>query len=389
MKYNFDEIVNRRGTNCVKWDEAESNDMIPLWVADMDFRTYPAITEALVRRAEHGVFGYTFVPESYYQSVINWFLKRHNWPDIRRSDILYVPGVVPAISAIIRGLTLPGDKVLVQTPVYNCFFSSIRNQGCEVEENLLRYENHTYAIDWDDFEAKCADPRVRIFLLCNPHNPAGRVWTRDELVRMGEICLRHHVFVIADEIHCEFVMPGYRYTPFASISEAFLMNCAVCVAPSKAFNIAGLQISNIIVRSEAIRERINRAINIHEVCDVNPFGVIATEVAYTEGGAEWLRQLNDYIAENYQYLVNFFAENLPQFPVVTLQGTYLAWVDCSVLNKPAHEITTFLYQQEKVWINDGKMYGDPTNRFVRINLASPRAILAEGLRRIAKGLCRL
>lgn len=388
MKYNFDEIVNRRGTNCVKWDEADRNDVIPLWVADMDFKTYPPITEALKRRVEQGIFGYTCVPESYYQSVINWFHKRHNWQDIHRTDILYVPGVVPAISAILRGLTLPGDKVLVQTPVYNCFFSSIRNQGCVVEENPLRYENRTYTVDWDDFEAKCADPRVRIFLLCNPHNPVGRVWTRDELMRMGEICLRHNVFVIADEIHCEFVMPGHHYTPFASLSEAFLGNCAVCVAPTKAFNIAGLQIANIIVRSEERRERIDRAINIHEICDVNPFGVIATEVAYTDGGAEWLNQLNDYIASNYQFLVQLFAEHLPQIPVVKLEGTYLAWGDCAALNKPASEIVDMLYKETGVWLNGGEMYGDTTKHFVRINLACPRAILAEGLRRIARCLCR-
>ena len=281
MKYNFDEIIPRRGTNSVKWDETSIEDVIPLWVADMDFRTFPPIIEALHRRVDHGVFGYTHVPESYYESVISWFSKRHGLSGVVPADIIYTTGVVPAVSAIIRGLTLPGDKVLIQTPVYNCFFSSIRNQGCIVEESHLVYENNTYTVDWEDFERKCSDSRVRIFLLCNPHNPAGRVWTEEELRRMGEICLKYDVFVIADEIHCELVMPGHHYTPFASLSPEFLHNSATCVAPTKAFNIAGLQIASIIVEDSHKRERIDRAINLHEVCDVNPFGVIATEVAYT------------------------------------------------------------------------------------------------------------
>ena len=282
MKYNFDEIIPRRGTNSVKWDETSIEDVIPLWVADMDFRTFPPIIEALHRRVDHGVFGYTHVPRSYYESVIRWFGKHHGLNGVVPADIIYTSGVVPAISAIIRGLTLPGDKVLVQTPVYNCFFSSIRNQGCIVEESHLVYENNTYTIDWEDFERKCSDPRVRIFLLCNPHNPAGRVWTVEELRRMGEICLKYDVFVIADEIHCELVMPGHHYTPFASLSPEFLRNSATCVAPTKAFNIAGLQIANIIVKDPQKRERIDRGINLHEVCDVNPFGVIASEAAYTD-----------------------------------------------------------------------------------------------------------
>ena len=385
MKYNFDEIIPRRNTNSVKWDEAAQDDIIPLWVADMDFRVLPQITEALRQRVDHGVFGYTHVPDSYYESVIRWFKDRHGLQGVKQSDIIYTSGVVPAISAIVRGLTLPGDKVLVQTPVYNCFFSSIRNQGCLVEENHLVYKNNTYVVDWDDFERKCADSRVRIFLLCNPHNPAGRVWKKEELQRMGEICQKHDVFVISDEIHCELVMPGNEYTPFASLSDDFLKNSATCVAPTKAFNIAGLQIANIIVKDRNKRERIDRAINIHEVCDVNPFGVIATEAAYTEEGAEWLRQLNTYLFANYRFLCDFFSKHFPSLEVVKLEGTYLVWVDCSSLGKSSTEIVNNLYRHG-VWMNDGVMYGENQGAFIRINIACPRKILEEGLLRMEKAL---
>ena len=385
MKYNFDEIIPRRNTNSVKWDEAAQDDIIPLWVADMDFRVLPQITEALRQRVDHGVFGYTHVPDSYYESVIRWFKDRHGLQGVKPSDIIYTSGVVPAISAIVRGLTLPGDKVLVQTPVYNCFFSSIRNQGCMVEENHLVYKNNTYVVDWDDFERKCADSRVRIFLLCNPHNPAGRVWKKEELLRMGEICQKHDVFVISDEIHCELVMPGNEYTPFASLSDDFLKNSATCVAPTKAFNIAGLQIANIIVKDRNKRERIDRAINIHEVCDVNPFGVIATEAAYTEEGAEWLRQLNTYLFANYRFLCDFFSKHFPSLEVVKLEGTYLVWVDCSSLGKSSTEIVNNLYRHG-VWMNDGVMYGENQGAFIRINIACPRKILEEGLLRMEKAL---
>ena len=384
MTYNFDEIVPRRGTNSVKWDESKEENIIPLWVADMDFRVYPEIIKALHQRVDHGVFGYTHVPESYYQSVINWFDQHHHWKGIQPSQIIYTSGIVPAISAIVDGLTLPGDKVLIMTPVYNCFFSCVRNQGCIVEESALKYENQTYTVDWEDFEAKCADPRVRLFLLCNPHNPAGRVWTREELQRMGEICRKHHVFVIADEIHCEVVMPGYEYTPFAAIDDFFDFS-AVCVSPTKGFNIAGLQISNIIVKDEEKRERIDRAINIHENCDVNPFGVIALQEAYTDGGKEWLDQMNAYVFSNYQFLKSFMQEQLPDYPVVKLEGTYLAWVDCAASGMSSKELVEKLYAHG-VWLNDGEMDGDPLKRLVRINLACPRATLAEGLRRMVKGL---
>lgn len=386
MTYDFDKIISRRGTNCVKWDEFTDPDIIPLWVADMDFETAPSVQQALMKRMQHGCFGYTLVPESYYNATIQWFQHKHGW-SIERPSFIYTSGVVPAISAIIKAVTSPGDKVLVQTPVYNCFFSSIRNNGCTLAENPLKMEGNRYEVDWQDFEAKCADPSVKVFLLCNPHNPAGRVWTRQELVQMGNICLKHGVFVISDEIHCEFVMPGHTYTPFASISEDFAMNCAVCLSPSKAFNIAGLQIANIIVKNEEVRKRVDKAININEVCDVNPFGVIALQAAYSAEGEEWLNQLCHYISNNYLMACQLFTEALPQCPVTTLEGTYLMWVDIRATGKTSRQVTDHLLRKAKVYVNCGTMYGEATGEgYIRINLATRRNLLEEGIMRIIKSL---
>ena len=386
MTYDFDKIISRRGTNCVKWDEFTDPDIIPLWVADMDFETAPSVQQALLKRMQHGCFGYTLVPESYYNATIQWFQHRHGW-SIERPSFIYTSGVVPAISAIIKAVTSPGDKVLVQTPVYNCFFSSIRNNGCTLAENPLKMEGNRYEVDWQDFEAKCADPSVKVFLLCNPHNPAGRVWTCQELVQMGNICLKHGVFVISDEIHCEFVMPGHTYTPFASISEDFAMNCAVCLSPSEAFNIAGLQIANIIVKNEKVRKRVDKAININEVCDVNPFGVIALQAAYSAEGEEWLNQLCHYISDNYLMACQLFTEALPQCPVTTLEGTYLMWVDIRATGKTSRQVTDHLLRKAKVYVNCGTMYGEATGEgYIRINLATRRNLLEEGIMRIIKSL---
>ena len=383
---NFDKPIERRGTNCVKWDEMPSSDVIPMWVADMDFETAPCIVEALKARMEHGCYGYTFVPESYYDATIQWFKRRHGW-SIDRPSFIYTSGVVPAISAIIKAMTRPGDKVLVQTPVYNCFFSSIRNNGCTLAENPLKMEGHRYTVNWQDFEQQCADPAVKVFLLCNPHNPAGRVWTREELQKMGEISLRHGVFVISDEIHCEFVMPEHTYTPFASISDEFALHSAVCISPSKAFNIAGLQIANIIVKDDAIRAKVDKAININEVCDVNPFGVIALQAAYSTEGEAWLTELNEYIYANYLMARQMLEEALPQCPVTTLEGTYLLWVNIQATGKTSKQLTDHLLRHANVFVNDGTMYGATTGEgYIRINLATRRSLLAEGIRRIISGI---
>ena len=384
-QFDFDEIVLRRGTNSYKWDLPKGEDIIPMWVADMDFKTAPCIIDALKRRVEHGIFGYTFVPDSYYDAIINWFKRRHQW-HIEREDILYTSGVVPAIACTLKATTMPGEKVLVQTPVYNCFFSAIKNSGCEVSENPLRREGDSYVIDFDDFERRCSDEKTTVFLLCNPHNPAGRVWRKDELRRMNDICLKHHVKVIADEIHCELVMPGHTFQPFAAVDEACRDNCVVLNSPSKAFNIAGLQIANIVCHDAEWRRRINRAININEVCDVNPFGVIALQAAYNDGG-EWLDALNQYIHENYLTLKDFFRERLPRLEVCRLEGTYLAWINLSRIPITADEAARRLLGNAKVMLNSGTMYGrEAGNSYLRINLACPRSTLMEGLKRIESEL---
>ena len=384
MKYNFDEIIPRRGTNSYKWDSAEDADVLPMWVADMDFRTAPPVVEALRKRVEHGIFGYVRVPDAYYAAVTNWFARRHDW-QIEKEWIIYTTGVVPALSAVIKALTAPGDKVMVQTPVYNCFFSSIRNNGCGMIANPLIYRNGTYQIDFADLEQKAADPSVKVLLLCNPHNPAGRVWTKQELTRIGDICIRNNVWVVADEIHCELVFPGHTYIPFASISQEFLMHSVTCTSPSKAFNLAGLQIANIISADTDIRTKIDKAININEVCDVNPFGVEALMAAYNDG-EEWLEELKQYLFANYNYLRVYFEEYLPEFPVATLEGTYLVWADCSVLNQSSDETVKTLLEKEKLWVNEGSLYGEAGEGFIRINIACPRQQLIEGLNRLRRAL---
>ena len=384
MKYDFDEIIPRRGTNSYKWDSARDADILPMWVADMDFRTAPPVVEALRKRVEHGIFGYVRVPDAYYAAVTNWFARRHDW-QIEKEWIIYTTGVVPALSAVIKALTVPGDKVMVQPPVYNCFFSSIRNNGCGMIANPLIYRNGTYQIDFADLEQKAADPSVKVLLLCNPHNPAGRVWTKQELTRIGDICIRNNVWVIADEIHCELVFPGHTYIPFASISQEFLMHSVTCTSPSKAFNLAGLQIANIISADTDIRIKIDKAINVNEVCDVNPFGVEALMAAYNDS-EEWLEELKQYLFANYNYLRAYFAECLPKFPVSMLEGTYLVWVDCSVLNQSSDKIVKTLLEKEKLWVNEGGLYGEAGEGFIRINIACPRQQLIEGLNRLRRAL---
>lgn len=384
MKYNFDEIIPRRGTNSYKWDSSGDADVLPMWVADMDFRTALPVVEALKKRVEHGIFGYVRVPDAYYEAVTGWFARRHAW-SIAKEWIIYTTGVVPALSAVIKALTIPGDKVMVQTPVYNCFFSSIRNNGCEMVANPLLYRNGTYQIDFADLERKAADPQVKILLLCNPHNPAGRVWTKQELTRIGEICIRNDVWIVTDEIHCELVFPGHTYIPFASISEEYLMHSVTCTSPSKAFNLAGLQIANIISADMDIRLKIDKAININEVCDVNPFGVEALIAAYNDG-EEWLEELKRYLFANYNYLRAYFNEYLPKFPVMALEGTYLVWVDCSALKQSSEKIVKTLLEKEKLWVNGGSLYGDAGEGFIRINIACPRQRLMDGLERLRRTL---
>lgn len=380
--YDFDEIIPRRGTNSYKWDSAPDGGVLPMWVADMDFRTVPAVVEALERRARHGIFGYARVPAEWFDALAGWFARRHGW-SIDPSHVLFTSGVVPALSAIIKALAKPGDKVIVQSPVYNCFFSSIRNNGCETLSNDLIYRSGGYSIDFDDLEAKASDPAARLLLLCSPHNPTGRVWTREELTRMGEICLRNGVTVVSDEIHCDLVSPGRVHIPFASLGEEFSRGAVTCVAPSKTFNLAGIQVAGIVADDGEMRRKIDRALNVNEVCDINVFAVEALIAAYNEG-EEWLDELKAYLSGNYLFLRSFFEQHLPQFKVVPLEATYLVWVDCRSLGISSAGIAGALLDEAKLWVNPGTMYGTAGEGFIRINIATQRENVAKALEAVKK-----
>lgn len=388
MKNNFDKIVDRRGTCCLKWDSVPpvkvDGEVLPLWVADMDFAAAPCIREAMQKRLDHGVFGYEEVPEGWYEAAIRWFASRHGWM-MRREEILYTTGVVPGISAVIKAFTEPGDGVVVMTPVYNHFFSSIRNNGCEpICCPLAEASGPRYEIDFDALERGCADSRAKILLLCNPHNPAGRIWSREDLEKVAEMARRRSLLLISDEIHCEIVRPGRHYVPMATVDPS---NCITLFSPSKSFNIAGLQMAGIWSDNPEWRRKVNRAININEICDVNPFAPVAGIAAYSDEGAAWLEELNAYFQDNYLMLKEKMAGKAPAFPVFELEATYLAWIDCRVLGMRSEDIEKELLKREKVWINAGEMYG--VEGFIRVNMATSRALLSEGLDRMIRGLSAL
>jgi len=388
----FDQVPSRRGTHSYKWDETDDADVLPLWVADMDFPTAPVVREALERRVRHGIFGYAMVPEAYFEATQAWFREHHGW-QMQREWMLYTSGVVPAISCIVRALALPADKVLLSTPTFNCFFSSVRNQGCLVAESPFVVQDGKYVFDFDDFERQCADERTVAYILCNPQNPGGRVWTREELRRVADICHRHHVTVIADEIHNELTLPGHTYVPFASVSPEAAQVAVTCISPSKSFNTAGLQIATIVTADADLRRRIDRVINIHEVCDVNPFGIEATIAAYSPRGHEWLCQLRAYLADNAALLQQFFATlNTAGHPLYSmpLEGTYLAWIDCRELLRrrglTSDQLASRLLSEAKVCFNSGATYGAAGEGYLRINMACPRATLIEALERLRRWL---
>ena len=390
MEYNFDKIIPRRGTASVKWDLYEEG-VLPLWVADMDFQASPAILDALRKRVEHGVFGYELVPQSYFDAIASWFDRRHGWKGITREHIIPTTGVIAAYSACIKAFSRPGDNVIVQTPCYNAFFPAIRNNGCRELCNSLSHKNNAYIIDWDDLERKVADPKTTVMLLCNPHNPAGRVWTQEELRRIGRMCLENGVFVISDEIHCELTYPGHDYTPFATLPEEIVRNSASCISPTKAFNIAGIQIANIFAADPDAVRRIDRAINDNECCDVNVFGCTALEAAYNES-EDWLDALRAYLYENAQTVYRFLRDELPQVSALPLEGTYLMWLDCRAarhenepLNGFSERFANHLRQHAGLVLSTGTIYGADAEGFERLNIACPRTTLMEALGRLKKG----
>lgn len=384
MTYDFDTIIPRRGSNSYKWDTPATDDILPMWVADMDYRTAPEIIEALQKRLDHGIFGYAKTPPEYFEATIRWFRRRHGW-SIRREWVLNTTGVVPALSAILQGLARPGDKVLTLTPVYNCFFSSIRNSGCVLGDCPLRYEHGLYSIDFPALEAQAADPAAKFLLLCNPHNPTGRVWSPEELRELSRICRQHGLFVISDEIHCEMLSPGFRYTPYASISEPACLGSVTCVSPSKSFNIAGIQVANIICADDSVRRKISHALDVNEIADQNVFAAPALIAAY-EKGEPWLSALNAYFHGNDVAFREFCARHMPQYPLPPKEASYLEWLDCSPSGMDGDEVARRLLEEQKLMVNPGSMYGEAGRPFIRINIACPRALLMQGLEKLRRVL---
>ena len=396
MTYNFDAEIDRRGTHSVKWEYIFDNGkprhtdladpkygaerLLPMWVADMDFRAPPAVIEALVARAQHGVFGYTMPGDSYYQAVIDWMARRYG-RSVQRDWFVMTPGVVTALNLLVRTFVQPGDKVLVQQPVYHPFFHVIENNGAEIVSNSLVLENGRYHMDFDDLAAKAADPAVKMAILCSPHNPIGRVWSRDELTRFGETCLANDVLVVSDEIHCDLIHPGSAFTSFAAISEEFNQKSIVCTAPSKTFNLAGLKTSNILVPDPDLRAAFNKTCERAGLMGGNVFGVTAAEAAYTHGEA-WLTEAMAYIHDNYRFMAEYLAKNLPQIKVIEPQGTYLVWVDFRALGLDPARRKQLLMEEARVYLDEGEMFGVEGTGFERFNLACPRSILAEALARI-------
>ena len=384
-KFNFDEIIDRHGTHSVKWDMCPNDDVIPMWVADMDFKAAPCIMEALKKRLEHGVFGYANVPEEFYTSIINWFDRRHNW-HINREWIEYTTGVVPAIAAVLKAGTKPGENVVILTPIYNCFFTCIESNKCTPVEVPLVYNNdYSYSIDYDALDRALADDNTHTLLFCNPHNPAGRVWRKEELLKVNELCLKHGVTVISDEIHCEMLMPGERYIPFASISPQAQANCVTCGSPSKSFNIAGLQAAFIVSSNPRIRADINKALIDNQVCNINPFGLEAFMAAYNHGES-WIEQFNEYLAGNFKVMCEMMKKELPAFHITPMEGTYLAWIDVTPTGMTSAEVTKKILDDGKVMVNDGEMYGKAGKGFIRINLATQRSVVEEGTGRIINAM---
>ncbi len=393
MKYNFDQVHSRKNTNCAKWDAVKvifgSEDVIPMWVADMDFPTAKPIVDALKKRAEHPFYGYTQAGKNTVEAVVDRMKRKFNWK-IKPEWVVFTPGVIPAVSAAIKSLTHPGDEIILQEPVYYPFFSAVKSNGCQINTNQLKFKNGRYEMDFADLESKFSPrggmhfgaSRIRAIVLCNPHNPIGRLWGREELTRLGKIIIGHGATVISDEIHCELLFKGFKHTPFASISKEFEQNSIVCMAPSKTFNLAGLSASSIIIPNKKLRDGFQEAVVAH---GVNLFGLTAMETAYRDGD-EWLEQLLDYLQGNLDFILKYFKENIPKISVIQPQGTYLLWLDCRALGLDDKALSAFMKEQAKVGFDDGSMFGAGGSGFERMNIACPRSILKDALQRIEKAV---
>ncbi len=382
MKYDFSVVVNRRNTDSIKW-MVKDNDL-PMWIADMDFPTAPEIRKAIEERAKHGVFGYTDIPDTWYKAYQNWWKDRHNL-DIEKDSLIFCTGVIPAISSTIRKLTTPAEKVLIQTPVYNIFFNSILNNGRQVIENNLIYKDGKYEIDFNDLEEKLSDPQTSLMILCNPHNPIGKIWDKETLIKIADLCYKHHVLVLSDEIHCDLTDPGCEYIPFSSVSDIARENSITCIAPTKAFNLAGIQTAAVVVHNPVLRHKVWRALNTDEVAEANCFAVPAVVAAYTKSG-DWLDELRSYIFENKKLVRTTISKEIPELSVVNSDATYLLWLDCSKITKDANEFSSFIKEKTGLFVSAGNIYGSGGEKFLRMNVACPRIFVEDGLQRLKKAV---
>lgn len=384
--YNFDKVIERRQTNSVKYDGENMQDsqMIPMWVADMDFETLPEVKEALLKRAEHGVFGYASPSEDYYQAVIQWMKTRHQF-QIEKEWIVPIPGVVVALKIAVRALTKPNDSIMIMKPVYYPFDASINLNHRQIVECPLQLENDHYICDFELFEKQIQNHHVKMFILCNPHNPIGKVWSQDELYQIGMICQKHHVYVVSDEIHMDFVYQGKQHIPFYNVDKSFQDFTIICTAPSKTFNLAALQTSNIVIANDKMREAFINEKMVSGLSDPNIFGLEACTAAYTYG-QKWVDELVTYLQGNIDYMIQFFQEKLPDIKVIKPEGLYLVWVDMRALHMTHQQLETFMLNEAHLWLDEGYIFGTGGEGFERFNVACPRSILKQALKQLEEAI---
>ncbi len=381
MKYDFDSLIDRKNTNSVKWNVGEGE--LPMWIADMDFKTAPAVEEAIVKRAAHGIYGYADLPDEWYDAYISWWKSRHGLT-IEKNQLIFCTGVVPAISSAVRKLTTPAEKVVVISPVYNIFFNSIVNNGRVPLESRLVFDGENYNIDFEDLESKLSDPQTSMLIFCNPHNPVGRIWKKDEICKVGLLCKQYNVTVISDEIHCDLTDPGCEYVPFASASEVCRDISITCIAPTKTFNIAGLQTAAVFASNELLHHRIWRALNTDEVAEPNVFAVDAAVAAFTKS-ADWLDELRVYIAENKKAVRDFIGREIPEIKVMPSQATYLLWLDCRKLGSSEY-VADSIRKKTGLFLSAGGHYRGDGDFFLRMNIACPRSAVNDGLDRLKRAV---
>ncbi len=380
--YDFDSVIDRRSSDSVKWDVKENE--LPMWVADMDFKAAPEIINAIKDRVEHGIFGYPVIPDEWYEAYIGWWKRRHDF-ELQKDWLMFCTGVIPAISSSIRKLTTPNENIVVQTPVYNCFFNCIANNGCRVLENPLIYKDNNYSMDFEDLEKKLSDPQTSMMILCNPHNPAGMIWDRESLSKVGALAKKYNVVVISDEIHCDITEPDKGYVPFASVSDDCRDVSITCITPTKAFNMAGMQTSAISVPNPYLRHKVWRAINTDEAAEPNTFAILVAIAALNKGEG-WLDEMRQYVSENKKLVVEHLKKEMPECPIISGDATYLLWVDLNALKGDSTEISDFLRAETGLYITDGAIYGGSGNHFLRMNVACPRSLCIDGAGRLADGL---